>query len=96
MNTDTIELDEIRRGHVAAMARCLQVRPRARYATTTQIRRTIAASYMDPVPCAQSLHTWFEKAAVPNTGVHQRGLPVYWQVAAAENVLRKRVGLEPI
>lgn len=86
---ETAYLRDVRRTTVLDS---LRNRPRARYAKTNLIRRTIAAGYCDPVPCNTTLNHWFKEAKVPNSG-GGKGHHLLWQVAAAEDAIRAKVGL---
>lgn len=69
---------------------------RARAATLDHIRREIAPSYLEPVPCADTLRAWFDAAQVPrlkaNPHAKRGGGSVFYSVAAVEKLLGRMLG----
>lgn len=72
-------------------------RPRARLATLDELRPTLLAAYLAPVPTDKTLRAWFTQAGVPriksNPAAKHGGGTVWWHVAAVEKLLRTRAGL---
>lgn len=66
--------------------------PRARLATIAQLRATLLAHHLDPVPCARTLQAWFDQHQIPrfkaNPCARRGGGPCYYSVAAVEKLLR--------
>ena len=67
----------------------------ARLATMAELRKTLLASHLCPVPCTVTLRNWFDRAAIPRfkcnaTALRGGGL-VYYQVSAVEKFLRSRM-----
>ncbi len=86
-NPPQTEEEIIKRDQISAVMQCLKNRPRARYASTRAIHKTIVTAYMDPPPCKQTLIDWFRRASIPCINDYGRGRDIYWQVAAAENFI---------
>jgi hypothetical protein len=72
-------------------------RPKARLATLGELRPTLLAAYLNPVPPVKTLRIWFKSAGIPrlkaNPAAKRGGGPAYYSVAAIEKFLRSRSGL---
>ncbi len=72
-------------------------RPRARLATLDELRLTLLASYLAPVPTDKTLRAWFTQAGIPriksNPTAKHGGGTVWWHVSAVEKLLRQKAGL---
>ena len=93
--TEAAETEFLRDQQRRAVLGCLTNRPKARYAKTSMIRKTIAAAYCDPAPAVATLTAWFTEAGVPHAG-RGKGHHTFWQVAAAEDCIRSHVGLPTV
>lgn len=93
--TEAAEVELLRDQQRRAVLGTITSRPKARYAKTSLIRKTIAAAYCEPAPSMSTLIAWFTEAGVPNAG-RGKGHHTFWQVAAAEDCIRAHVGLPTV
>ena len=70
-------------------------RIRARVATLQQLRETTVPAFLQPIPSAETLRDWFNKAAIPrlktNPKAKRGGGLVFYSVPAVEKLLSQRV-----
>lgn len=66
----------------------------ARMASIDRLRETIIPNFCDPVPKAETLRDWFDRARIPkfkaNPLAKRGGGCVYYSVSAVEKFLRLR------
>ena len=66
----------------------------ARLATLDQLMQTTIPAFLDPVPCRETLRSWFDSAGIPrlkpNPLAKRGGGQVYYLVAGVEKFLRSR------
>ena len=68
---------------------------RARLATLAELRKNLLPTYLNPVPCADTMRQWLDDANVPRlkTNPHAKrgGGVVYYSVAGVEKMLKNLV-----
>jgi hypothetical protein len=66
-----------------------------RLATMDELIKNVIPLFICPVPCRETLRSWFDAAKVPrfkaNPLAKRGGGPCYYQVAAVEKLLRSRL-----
>lgn len=66
----------------------------ARMASIERLRETCVKNFCDPVPAAETLRDWFDRARIPkfksNPLAKRGGGVVYYSVSAVEKFLRLR------
>jgi len=64
----------------------------AKYATLGELRNTILAEYIQPIPSNETLRAWFDDANIPriktNRCAKRGGGPVFYSVAAIEQMFK--------
>ena len=93
--TEAAEVELLRDQQRRAVLGTLTNRPKARYAKTSLIRKTIVAAYCDPMPATKTVIEWLAAGGVPHSG-RGKGHHTFWQVAAAEDCIRAHVGLPTV
>lgn len=67
----------------------------ARLATMSQLRETTLPAFIQPIPCVETLRSWFDAARIPrfksNPSARRGGGKVFYSVAAIEKFLRSRM-----
>lgn len=67
----------------------------ARLATMDQLLETTLPAFLDPVPCRETLRSWFDGGRVPrfksNPAARRGGGTVYYSVPHVEKLLRSMV-----
>lgn len=70
------------------------IKTNARLATLDQLKLNTIPNFLDPVPCDESLRSWFDKEKVPrfkaNPVAKRGGGPVYYSVSAVEKLFRSK------
>ena len=67
----------------------------ARLATLSELLQTTIPVHVSPVPTAETLRNWFDRAGVPrfkaNPNASRGGGPGYYSVSHVEKLLRTRI-----
>lgn len=73
----------------------MTVNTSVRLATLDELIKTTIPLFISPVPCRETLRSWFDAARIPrfksNPMAKRGGGPCYYQVAAVEKLLRSRI-----